>query len=243
VQCRPLQIVTDVAATSLPDCVGAEDIVLEACGAVIGMSRQHTIDRVIYVAPSVYGQLPTQDRYAVARLIGRLSHIDEARGSRKVLLAGPGRWGTTMPALGVPVSFAEIDTVSVLCEIVAMRESLVPDVSLGTHFFNDLVEMDILYLALFPGRAGNHWSLEFFEESPNRLAELVPDAAQWSHAVRVIDLPHEEAPESALTIWASSIDQKVLCYMSCSGESGQPPGPRADADGIGSGLTEIERTV
>ncbi|MFZ0788592.1 MAG: PEP/pyruvate-binding domain-containing protein [Chromatiaceae bacterium] len=243
VQCRPLQIVTDVAATSLPDCVGAEDIVLEACGAVIGMSRQHTIDRVIYVSPSVYGQLPTQDRYAVARLIGRLSHIDKARDSRKVLLAGPGRWGTTMPALGVPVSFAEIDTVSVLCEIVAMRESLVPDVSLGTHFFNDLVEMDILYLALFPGRAGNHWSLEFFEESPNRLAELVPDAAQWSHAVRVIDLPREEDPESALTIWASSIDQKVLCYMSCSGESEPPPGPRTDADGIGAGLSEIERTV
>ena len=46
--------------------------------------------------------------------------------------------------------------VSVLCEIVAMREDLVPDVSLGTHFFNDLVEMDILYLALFPGRRNNH---------------------------------------------------------------------------------------
>jgi len=133
--------------------------------------------------------------------------------------------------------------VSVLCEIVAMRESLVPDVSLGTHFFNDLVEMDILYLALFPGRAGNRWSLEFFEESPNRLAELVPDAAQWSHAVHVIDLPREQDPESALTIWASSLDQKVLCYMSCTGESEQPPGPRADADGIGSGLSAIERTV
>ena len=70
------------------------------------------------------------------------------------MLIGPGRWGTTTPSLGVPVSFAEIDTVSVLCEIVAMRDDLVPDVSLGTHFFNDLVEMDILYLALFPGRQG-----------------------------------------------------------------------------------------
>ena len=70
------------------------------------------------------------------------------------MLIGPGRWGTTTPSLGVPVCFAEIDTVSVLCEIVAMREDLVPDVSLGTHFFNDLVEMDMLYLALFPGRQG-----------------------------------------------------------------------------------------
>ena len=45
-----------------------------------------------------------------------------------------------------------------LCEIVAMREDLVPDVSLGTHFFNDLVEMDMLYLALFPGRKDNSWN-------------------------------------------------------------------------------------
>ena len=55
-----------------------------------------------------------------------------------------------MPMLGVPVSFSEIDTVAVLCEIVAMRENLVPDVSLGTHFFNDLVEMDMLYFAVDP---------------------------------------------------------------------------------------------
>jgi hypothetical protein len=242
VQCRPLQVATEVAATSLPSSLAPEDVVLEACGAVIGKSRQLAIDRVVYVTPSVYGQMPVQDRYAVARLIGRVLHIDDNR-SRKVMLAGPGRWGTTMPLLGVPVSFTEIDTVSVLCEIVAMRENLVPDVSLGTHFFNDLVEWDMLYLALFPGRAGNQWSLEFFEQSPNRLAALMPEAAQWAHAVRVIDLPRAEAPETWLTIWASSLDQKVLCYLSRPEEATLPPGPRADADGVGNGLSAVERTA
>ncbi len=84
------------------------------------------------------------------------------------MLIGPGRWGTTTPSLGVPVSFAEIDAARILCEIVAMREDLVPDVSLGTHFFNDLVEMDMLYLALFPGRQGNSWSEAFFEKTPKQ---------------------------------------------------------------------------
>jgi hypothetical protein len=195
------------------------------------------------VTPSVYGLMPVQDRYAVARLIGRLLHVDDSHRSRKVMLAGPGRWGTTMPLLGVPVSFAEIDTVAVLCEIVAMRENLVPDVSLGTHFFNDLVEWDILYLALFPGRAGNQWSLEFFEQSPNRLAELLPDAAQWEHAVRVIDLPRPEAPAASLTLWASSLDQRVLCYLSRPEEAALPPGPRTDAEGVGDGTSVIERTA
>lgn len=226
VQCRPLQVTADMAATSLP-AAEAEDIVLEASGAVIGKSRHHPIDRVIYVPPAVYGKLPIQDRYAVARLIGRLVHVDDAQGPRTVMLAGPGRWGTTMPSLGVPVSFAEIDTVSVLCEIVAMRENLIPDVSLGTHFFNDLVEMDILYLALFPGRTGNRWSLEFFEESPNRLAELAPDAAQWAHAVRVIDVPEAPVPEATLALWASSLDQRVLCYLDRAAAKATAPSPRA----------------
>jgi len=64
-----------------------------------------------------------------------------------LLFVGPGRWGTAEPALGVPVSFAEISRVTALCEVIEMREGLVPDVSLGTHFFNDLVEMQVLYLA------------------------------------------------------------------------------------------------
>ena len=139
------------------------------------------------------------------------------------MLIGPGRWGTTTPSLGVPVSFAEIDTVSVLCEIVAMREDLVPDVSLGTHFFNDLVEMDMLYLALFPGRKGNSWNEAFFEQSPNRLAELLPGEAKWSHVVRVIDMPLGSHGGAALTLNANALTQQVVCYLE-RGNAGRPGG-------------------
>ena len=128
------------------------------------------------MVPSVYGQLPIGKRHSVARLIGRVMHAEEPSPPKTIMLIGPGRWGTTTPSLGVPVSFAEIDRVSALCEIVAMREDLVPDVSLGTHFFNELVELDILYLALFPGRPGNGWNTAILEKAPNRLLELVPEA-------------------------------------------------------------------
>ena len=60
------------------------------------------------------------------------------------------------PILGVPVQFAEINHISVLCEIVTMRENLIPDVSLGTHFLNELVEMNTLYMALFPRQQRNY---------------------------------------------------------------------------------------
>jgi hypothetical protein len=72
-----------------------------------------------------------RDRYSIARLIGRVLHQEEQPQPPVYHAARPGRWGTTTPSLGVPVSFAEINNISVLCEIVAMRDDLIPDVSLG----------------------------------------------------------------------------------------------------------------
>jgi len=213
VQCRPLQVASEGQAVELPAAIDPADCILEAHGAVIGQSRVNLIDRLVYVPPTIYGQLPVRDRYSIARLIGQLMHVEESQPPRHIMLIGPGRWGTTTPSLGVPVCFAEIDTASVLCEIVAMREDLIPDVSLGTHFFNDLVEMDMLYLALFPRRPGNSWNLAFLEQSPNRLAELLPGEAQWSEAVRVIDVPAASHGETVLKLNASALTLEVVCYL------------------------------
>lgn len=212
VQCRPLQVASDSTVVELPEVIDSASRVLEAHGAVIGRSRATPIDRVVYVSPTLYGKLPLRDCYAVARLIGRVLHVDQPQSPERIMLVGPGRWGTTTPSLGVPVCFAEIATVSVICEIVAMREDLIPDVSLGTHFFNDLVEMDMLYMALFPGREGNSWSDEFFEQSPNRLAELFPGEGRWSDVVHVIDIPPDGDGKS-LKMVANSLAQQVVCYL------------------------------
>lgn len=68
-----------------------------------------------------------------------------------------------------------------------MHENLVPDVSLGTHFLNELVETDMLYLALFPDRGSNYLRIDLFENSPNRLLQLVLKAGKWVDAVKVVD--------------------------------------------------------
>lgn len=211
VQCRPLQVKEGGGIVPPPHDLKSEDIVLEASGTVIGQSSFTTIERLIYVAPAAYAQLPLRDRFSIARAIGRLMHL-ESEGERSVLLLGPGRWGTRNPSLGVPVSFAEINTAAVLCEIVSMGNDIVPDVSLGTHFFNDLVEANMLYLALYPGRPGNALNAQFFDHSANRLAELMPDEGGWSDVVRVIDVA--SVPGSgALYLNANCLTQKVVCYL------------------------------
>jgi hypothetical protein len=192
-----------------PPAAADSDVVLRTKGAVIGPSMAAPVGRLIYILPAVYGQLPIQDRYTIARLIGRLTALKE-RPEGALLLAGPGRWGTTEPTLGVPVAFAEISNVTVLCEVIEMREGLVPDVSLGTHFFNDLVEAQMLYLALVPGKEGNHVNTSLIEAAPNRLAELVPGEAAWAHAVRVIDAGAGQGGRT-LRLYADALHQSAVC--------------------------------
>ncbi|MCM2333886.1 MAG: PEP/pyruvate-binding domain-containing protein, partial [Anaeromyxobacteraceae bacterium] len=143
VQCRPLQVREGGAILPPPAGLRDQDVLLRSRGPIVGPSAHTPIDRVIYVDPDAYARLATGDRHEVGRVVGRLTALDR-EGRQKVLLLGPGRWGTTTPALGVPVSFAEIQRVSALCEIMRLGD-VVPDVSLGSHFFNDLVEESMLY--------------------------------------------------------------------------------------------------
>ena len=181
---------------------------------MIGQSRMHPVDRLVYVSPSVYGQLPLRERYSMARLIGRLLHLDdETNPPQNIMLIGPGRWGTTTPSLGVPVRFAEIDTASVLCEIVAMREDLVPDVSLGTHFFNDLVEMDMLYLALFPGREGNGWNEAFFDDVAQPSGSVVARRREMVACGPRRGLAGVVLQRCGIALNANAMTQQVVCYL------------------------------
>jgi hypothetical protein len=213
VQCRPLQVREEGGSMlPLPRRILRRDKVFESRGPVIGQNSHARIDRLIYVEPSAYGDMPVAERPSVARLIGRLTHVGGIEERKSIMLLGPGRWGTKMASLGVPVSFGEINTVSVLCEIVAMGKHIVPDVSLGTHFFNDIVESNMLYLAIFPSAKGSFLSEEFFKRSGNRLPELLPDDAGWSGVVRVIDLP-EEGSGRLLYLSADSLKQRAVCYL------------------------------
>jgi len=212
VQCRPLQVKEGGGIPSPPAAIAKKDRVFESRGPIVGQSSHTAIDRLIYVDPSAYVKLSIGDRHSVARLIGRITHVEEEGGKKTILLLGPGRWGTKMPSLGVPVSFAEIAPVSVLCEIVSMGAIIVPDVSLGTHFFNDLVEANMLYLAVFPKGKESPLNEGFFLRSKNRLAELLPEDAEWSETVRLIDIRSGRGGRK-LILNANTLKQRAVCYF------------------------------
>jgi len=210
VQCRPLQGMEGGKIVESPKNIPDDRLIIESHGAVIGKGRACRVERMIYVVPEVYGELTIAERYSIARVIGRLAHLDGRKQNqeRNILLVGPGRWATSSPELGVPVTFNDISSVSIVCEIVAMRGDIVPDVSLGTHFFGELVEMEMLYFAMFPNRSDSILNADWIHAQPNRLADLLPDDAQWSHAIRVIDIT-----DQTLRLNANPLKQRVVAYL------------------------------
>jgi pyruvate,water dikinase len=208
VQCRPFQVdehdIINVRMPEIPD----RDTILNAHGAVVGRSSPVEIERIIFVDPVQYGQLSESKRYSVARIIGML--FKPPHGHRRTLLLGPGRWGTSTASLGVPVSFSEIRSAYAICEIDSMHEGLVPDLSLGTHFFNEMVETGMVYLGYFGNRKGNVLKQDLIRSLPNVLPGLLPDFSDWAHVISVIDCPIEGR---TVNIVADPVGQKGIVYF------------------------------
>ena len=211
VQCRPLQVKEGGVAAPPPPDLPERAIVLASPGPVVGQSTSAPLDRVVFVDPDAYDRLGQSDRYEVARLVGRVTRLEPA-GHRRIMLLGPGRWGTSTIALGVPTSFAEIQRVSAIVEIVKAGLKVVPDVSLGSHFFNDLVESNMLYLAVYPDRPGYRLQEELLRSERNRLAELLPEDGRMAEIVRVVDFPLRGDGRS-LWLNADCVRQEAVSYL------------------------------
>jgi hypothetical protein len=211
VQCRPFQVKIggEGSRVRLPETIPADQVVLQSRGPIVGHSLATVIDRLVYVVPSVYSRLGMSQRYSVARMIGRLNQLEPSRQTRTTMLVGPGRWGTSTPSLGVPVEFAEISKVAVICELAVMHAGLIPEVSLGTHFFNDLVEMDMLYLAVSPDREGQSLHEALILARPNQLTRLLPSAAGLAEVLWVVE---PGTNEGTFVLHVDSMAQRAVCY-------------------------------
>jgi hypothetical protein len=208
VQCRPLQTKgVQEQRVVIPGRIADSRVVFRNSGNFMGGSMVKPIKRVIVVDPERYEPLPLTEKYELARMVGRLNRLVADRDECPIMLLGPGRWGTSTPALGVPVRFAEICNVSVLGEVAFSAGGLMPDLSFGSHFFQDLVESDIFYVALFPDSPECRLNLARLGRLPNRLAELLPEAARFNDVLHVYDIPSPH-----LILLSDIISQQVVCF-------------------------------
>jgi len=183
-QCRALSLASSARRVPLPENVPPEDIVFSA-SRFVQMAQIEDLEYIVLVDPRDYEKLPSVE--AMKRVAAGVGAVNRALPARRFILIGPGRWGSRGDIrLGVPVSYADICHTALLVEVARQKGSYRPDVSFGTHFFQDLVEAQIVYLPLYPDEEGNHWNEEILNHSPNALAEIAPEYADLEGVLRVI---------------------------------------------------------
>jgi len=186
-QCRS-QCRTDESMPSpIPRDVPREKIIFTA-NRNISNGRLADITHIVYVNPQKYSEIEEHSHILeLGRVVGKLNKV---LPRRHFILMGPGRWGSRGDIkLGVSVTYADINNTAMLIEIARKSGGYLPDLSFGTHFFQDLVEANIRYLPLYPDEPGIIFNEEFLLGAPNAFPDLLPNHAYLQDTIRVIDVP------------------------------------------------------
>ncbi len=207
-QCRPFQTKGHYSRVELPEKISKSKILLQQDANFMGGSIYQVISRIIYIDPQGYAGLKLSEKHEVARLTGKLNKQLGKRDVMPTILLGPGRWGTTTPAMGVPVTFSEINNITAIGEIAYQDGALIPDLSFGTHFFQDMVEMDIFYMAIYPEKDGVLFNTAWMKKQPNILTDLMPDDARFASVVQVYDMRAKD-----LRLLSDIVTQKMICFF------------------------------
>ena len=184
-QCRPLSQRAEADKVVIPRDIPEEDILFASQG-LVPEGKVEGIRYVIFVDPEAYRQLG--DRTIKLELGRAISRLNKRLEKEAFILIGPGRWGSSNIDLGVHITYADIYNTKVLTEMSVARDGTAPELSYGTHFFQDLVESGIHSLPLHLQNEGSRFNWSFFRHSPNALASLLPADANLGDYLSVIDI-------------------------------------------------------
>jgi hypothetical protein len=208
-QCRPLSNREWQQEVTWPKHVPPEDQLFTA-NYLVPQGVVDGIKYIVYVDPIRYGHMPDQSRQLeLARLVGRLN---KRLKDETFILMGPGRWGSSNIDLGVKVTYADIYNSRMLIEIAVAQNGVTPEVSHGTHFFQDLVESNIYPLSLYPDQPETLFNRAFFEAAPNQLAALLPQDGAYADYLKVIDVP-QVSQGRYLRVVMNSEEHRALGYL------------------------------
>ncbi len=206
-QCRPQSYSKYDAPSPIPDDIPEADIVFTA-NKFISNGTVPDILFVVYVDPEKYSQISEiSELKSIGQVVGKLN---QTLPRRQFVLMGPGRWGSRGDIkLGVNVTYSDINNTAVLLEIARKKGNYLPDLSFGTHFFQDLVEANIRYLPLYPDDEENIFNEELLGHTPNSLMELFPAYAHLGDIIRVIDIPAATDGRVLRILMNADIDKAV----------------------------------
>jgi hypothetical protein len=208
-QCRPQAYMSNTGNEPIPRNLEKEDIIFST-DFVVPQGVINRVDYVLFVPPEGYFRLNSmQERSELSLAIGRLN---AAMTEESFICVGPGRWGSSNTDLGVPIGYGDIYRTKALVELAGKDIGPEPEPSLGTHFFQDLMEGNIYPLALQLDAAETIYNHDFFYNTPNRLDEWLdvkPSIAQSLRLIRVSDF----RAKHAIRIVMNDEEKQAVAYL------------------------------
>ncbi|MBN2072757.1 MAG: phosphoenolpyruvate synthase [Actinobacteria bacterium] len=203
-QCRPLQVGGTGQKVMIP---GIEEgkILFKLSKGTMGGAVVQPIDIVIQVDPEGYCRFPHKNKYSIARMIGRINNYFKGR-DLSIMLMAPGRIGTTSPELGLAVTFAEISNFKVICEVSYNEAGYRPELSFGTHFFNDLVEAGIFYASILKDENTIKFRDDFFINYKDLMSGICPGCSDAKGIIKVYDMQG-----TGLVLFSDIISGMTIC--------------------------------
>lgn len=214
-QCRPQSFSPDTKPAAIPKDLLPKDIIFSARRYVSNGTIQD-ISHIVYVDPEGYNNLDKiDDLFKIGKAVGMLNFL---LPRQRFILMGPGRWGSRGDIkLGVQVSYADINNTAALIEIARQKSNYVPELSFGTHFFQDLVESNIRYLPLYPDDNGIIFNERFLKKTDSILKQILPDFSYLEDVIRVIDIP-ATCGGNVLRIAMNADLEEAIAYLTAPSE-------------------------
>jgi len=181
-QCRPQSRLSEGKDVEISGHLPERDIIFQT-QFMVPQGVVEDIEYVLFIPPAEYFRLNMNERFELARVIGK---INQALKDRTFIFVGPGRWGSTNADLGVPVGYSDIFNTRALVELSGKEVGPAPEPSLGTHFFQDLLEAQIYPLAIMLDQPQSVLQPAFFYHAPNCLEDFIPADEHIKDLLRLI---------------------------------------------------------
>jgi hypothetical protein len=213
-QCRPQSFLKESQAVKLPTTLKEDDI-LFSTRFMVPRGYIAEIRHVLFVPHEAYYALDTEQ--ARKNIGGVIGHVNAALPEKSFICVGPGRWGSLNTDLGVYVCYSDICNTAALVEVSGKGIGPAPEPSLGTHFFQDLMEAQIYPLAVNLDQADAAFQRAFFYDTPNHLAERSERDQSYCQSVRLIDVA-DYRPGHHLAVVMDDESGLAVAYLSPDGK-------------------------
>ncbi|MCH5217705.1 MAG: phosphoenolpyruvate synthase [Muribaculaceae bacterium] len=171
-QIRPIvdkKEMLDDSILEMPD----KDLILRSEMA-LGHGLQENIRHIVYLRPQAFDSMRNSE---TALEIEKINKGFAERGEGYILI-GPGRWGSSDSALGVPVKWPQISAARLIVECALPGYRIEP--SQGTHFFQNLTSFGVGYFTVDPSHGEGVADLDYLDSLP---------ALHETDTLRIVEFP------------------------------------------------------